>query len=168
MVDLKLFSGPSDGLRYDLTPFSRGDFTFATDGHVLVRIPRVAEVQERVTAPKIPEQWFDQSEVKEWLPIPELPSPSEPADCPTCHGGDEPPHDCPECACKCDDCDGTGKEIPKPVGVIVGTRKLSETILTRMKTLPGPVFLQSDGDKHSQCKFKFEGGLGCLMPMVSK
>lgn len=97
MVDLNLFSGPSDGFRLDLSPFSRGDFTFATDGHVLVRIPRVAEVQERVTAPKIPEQWFDQSEVNEWLPIPTLPTAQEPSDFPTCNGGDSSPHNCPEC-----------------------------------------------------------------------
>lgn len=32
-------------------PFSRGDFTFATNGHVMVRVPRIAGISEVEDAP---------------------------------------------------------------------------------------------------------------------
>ncbi len=46
MIDLKPFCGDND-IRYYLNePFSEGEFTYATNGHILIRVPRRDDVPE--------------------------------------------------------------------------------------------------------------------------
>jgi len=51
-IDLKLFCDPNDPVRPWLgQPFSAGAWTYATDGHIAVRVPRLEDVAENPAAP---------------------------------------------------------------------------------------------------------------------
>jgi hypothetical protein len=44
LEELKQFCGIEETCPYLHEPFSRGDFTYATNGHIMVRVPRLPEV----------------------------------------------------------------------------------------------------------------------------
>lgn len=70
--------------RYDLSePFSRGQYTYATNGHIIVRVPRIAEDAE-AHWPKI-ETVTDAISHAALAPLPRVAVP-EPIECPTCRG----------------------------------------------------------------------------------
>ena len=70
--------------RYDLSePFSRGQLTYATNGHIIVRVPRIAEDAE-AHWPEI-ETVTDAISHAALSPLPRLAVP-EPIECPTCRG----------------------------------------------------------------------------------
>lgn len=81
------------------TPFSAGEHTFATDGYILLRVPRMAEVPERDDAPKIDTTegnlGFSLSkEPLSWVPIPKVELKYRP--CNICNGTGRM-YECPEC-----------------------------------------------------------------------
>lgn len=70
--------------RYDLSqPFSRGAFSYATNGHIIIRVPRIAEDWE-ATWPKI-EQVTAAITHEHLSPLPTLHT-DDPGECPTCKG----------------------------------------------------------------------------------
>ena len=48
--DLMKFCGGNDRAGI-ATPFSIGEYTYATNGHIMVRVPRIADIPERTDAP---------------------------------------------------------------------------------------------------------------------
>lgn len=82
------------------TPYSRGEYTFATNGHMQIRVPRLVEVPEREDAPIVVISESDPvgknylKEPAEWLPVPAVTVASEP--CKQC-GGTGSGVECPEC-----------------------------------------------------------------------
>ena len=83
------------------TPWSTGTYSYATNGHMIVRVPRLAEVPERDDAPPT-DYLFPYKEPPEWIPLstiamPDI-APETEKTCPDCNGavGDEGA-DCPEC-----------------------------------------------------------------------
>lgn len=106
------------------TPWSAGEFSFATNGFILVRVPRVASVPERENAlnlktlmdlnPEPQEGYVDAPGIAD-LAIPE---------CPRCKGKESSPEACEECngagvvelsnryhdyECTCQSCGGDGE-----------------------------------------------------------
>lgn len=73
-MDLLKFCHPSALHNID-KPFSRGEWTYATDGRILIRVPRVDGYDED-KGPKNVEQMFNEAEfmrgVTVWQPLPEF------------------------------------------------------------------------------------------------
>lgn len=69
--------------RYDLAePFSRGQYTYATNGHILIRLPRIAEDAEGELKVEAVAEAISHANLS---PLPKLTVP-EPAECPVCKG----------------------------------------------------------------------------------
>ena len=106
------------------SPWSKGKFTFATNGYILVRVPRLQEVPEREDAVNVgavlkvnpePVEGFVDGPGIEGLDIPQ---------CPRCKGNESEPQEFEECdgsgvvnfensfheyECTCQSCDGDGE-----------------------------------------------------------
>lgn len=86
MVDLKQFCGTNTWRPYLNEPFSRGEYTYATDSAIIVRVPRVAEIGEVPGAPN-PEQIFATMPADGWRTLRvELPPVAPPKECSYCYG----------------------------------------------------------------------------------
>lgn len=79
-------------------PFTRGEFTYATDGHIGIRVPALPEFPHNDLAPKIEERWIDIDAYSEYAP-PDLSTTTFP----------ETPTDEELESIKCDKCDGEGE-----------------------------------------------------------
>ena len=147
-------------------PWSSGDYSYASNGHLIVRVPRMVDIAESDVAPKVagmfdkhmvePPEWFALSDIE----LPEM----EIVDCATCEGGEESVHDCPDCSCICEDCNDTGK-VEEIIRVKVGMALYQLKYLLMLKGLPncklGPT------GEWTPAPFRFDGGDGLLMPMRS-
>lgn len=96
MTDLNTFC-QTDGSPAIATPWTEGGWTYASDGHMLLRVPRRDDVPERIEAPKV----FGTSlgaafrkDPGEWAGVPALDITSEP--CGVCKGTGKQ-YICPEC-----------------------------------------------------------------------
>ena len=167
--DLAKFVSTDVGRARMARQWSRGEFTYATNGHIMVRIPRLAEVPECSDAPDVEgivmPLLADQTETAP-LPAYELPKVDK-NECRTCEGrGLE--HDCPDCECKCDDCDGTGGGVRAQISIgMFGAIYKLDYIKLLWMTLPGLRFSVRP-PKEGPAKFIFDGGgVGAIMPMSS-
>lgn len=115
-ADLQKFCEPQDGLRFSLQhPYSLGQSTYATNGHIIVCVPRLDDVPENDKAPN-PERLFATAKSGEWLPVPVCAMPAL-VPCKWCYGTGKDPVDK---RYKCEECDGK-KLVPDARShVIVG------------------------------------------------
>lgn len=98
-MDLKQFCADKDDPRWFLhQPWSRGDFTYATNGHIIVRVPRLPDVPENVQAPNAQALMFKAAPAKDWMPVPAATMPPD-GICDQCDGTglDEDGEDCEWC-----------------------------------------------------------------------
>ena len=161
-VDLNLFCGPACSEKgKDLSvPFSLNGHTYASNGHIAVRVPRRPDIPENKEAPSIEElerlPW-DFSRVKFGpLPEPKL----LPDRCGWCNGSGRQ-HNCPDCRCWRKHCHGSGKLQPR---VRIGKATFFGPYVEWMQTLPG---LEIGKPKlRAPLPFRFEGGEGLLMPRL--
>ena len=145
-------------------PWSDGEYSYATNGHIIVRVPRVASIKEREW-PRVdnlfpydnPPAWFSVSDIK----LPEV----QTADCSTCNGDGIIEHDdCLDCGGHdCVDCGGTGTIVAiQPV--LIGNSYFKLALLSILGDLPnckiGPAT-----EPLKQAPFQFDGGDGLIMPM---
>jgi hypothetical protein len=159
-VDLNLFCDPTScAPGRDLSvPFSLNGHSYATNGHIIVRVPRRPDIPENNGAPnaeKLERLPWDFSRVKFGpLPEPELLSDQ----CWACEGRGHK-HTCPDCCCECEHCEGSGKLPPR---VRVGKAVYFGPYVEWMQTLPG---LEIGKPKPADpLPFRFKGGEGLLMP----
>lgn len=146
-------------------PFSRGDFTYASDGVVIVRVARLADVAEISTAPaaeSLPFADANAAFTKAPTTI-ELPAVKE-LECECCSGRGSQ-HDCPQCTCECEECGGHG-QVLETVTVGIGPANFSAKHLKRILVLPnlqlGPLSFSDP------VPFRFDGGDGLIMPVRGK
>lgn len=161
MVDLKKFCGTDTWRTYLHEPFSRDEYTYATNGHIIVRVPRVAEIGE---VPRIlaPEKIFAPLPADGWRTLRvALPPAAPPKECGACYDGYE--HDCPGCTCECYECKGTGLDEPN-LSTEIGGVIFDLKYIRMIAELPGVEIYVTDGK--SPTFFRFEGGDGALMPML--
>lgn len=96
MIDLKQFC-QTEGSPAISTPWSEGDYTYASNGHLLVRVPRIGDIPEKIEAPSIVGTsigaGFDKK-IEEWFEVPNLVI--APKDCQICKGTGRQ-YNCPEC-----------------------------------------------------------------------
>lgn len=105
-------------------PFSFGDYTYATNGHVAIRVPRREDVAENADAPNLTIQpLFAKADdfVMASLPSIDLSNVAvakcatcrgrkSGVECPYCRGTGEHQCDCDHCEMDCDECHGEGIE----------------------------------------------------------
>lgn len=147
------------------TPWSEGMWSYASDGRIMVKIPRDVNIPENPKAPtRLHEVWkaFPDGEV-DWMPLPEIPEKPDPERCGECLGSGR-------CICSCEhehdcgQCDGTGeKEVIQSIHY--GVRRMNCDYLRLIERLPNPLCAVAYGDKHTALAFKFDGGTGLVMPI---
>ena len=103
-ADLQRFCADADDVRpqrYHMhAPWSRGERTYATNGHILVHVPRLAEVPENAKAAPDAENLLERTKTGEWLLVPETEMPPD-VPCSWCEGSGKDPsyrrYKCSEC-----------------------------------------------------------------------
>lgn len=175
-MDLKKFCGSEESRPYLSTPFTIGDWSYATNGHICVRVPRIEDVpaatEEKLTA-NVPKLFADIPE-DGYVPLPAVVIEADPHDdCEECDGRGNV-HDCPSCQCVCSACDGTGTPvIGHNTSVQIGEAIFSGRYIAQIQTMPGVRITAPIKDVGSHlelkaCFFKFDGGEGALMPRRNK
>lgn len=161
MIDLQKFCD-ADTVLYNrpstATPWSAGENTFATNRHLIIRVPRRDDVAERKNAPALTElsQWFFK-EPEKWYPIPSVNPKMQP--CGECNGKGKHKHR--GTFITCEDCEGKG-EIQRHLGIDVGPAKFSDVYLSWLAELPGVEI--GPFEPFDPARFRFQGGDGLLMP----
>lgn len=165
MIDLSIFCGRDESRPYLLQPFSFGEFSYATNGHVMVRVPRLPDVAEQTQKGKwdAPFEGLEQAAFS----APKFTLPKQPAqdtECEACDGrGFE--HDCPDCECTCSACDGSGSEAAEAnVSTSYEGAVFALRYVRRVLALPG-IELAHVKASDAPLFFRFDGGAGALMPM---
>lgn len=178
-IDLQPFCALPNSIREYLEhPFRYGDWTYATNGYILVRVPAV-EGDAPIAADGVVK--MSQGHLENILAAPlcdatfaplrvNLP-PIEMRECMTCGGSgiwkDDP---APGMFTKCDDCDGSGK-VEKETSVSIAGVFFSAKYIAQIAALPeaelptNPIHPRDRWDV-TPCPFRFSGGIGALMPMV--
>lgn len=161
-VDLKRFC--SEDRNTLLEPFNRAGYTWATDGKILLRVPLRIDVPEREDAPHAERVWTKPTELLVPIKPFDLPVPSS-VECAECSGrGTE--HDCPDCSCECEVCEGKGR-IDDQTYVSVGEHAaMPYRDALKILSLPG---LEAEAltDVATRLHFRFRGGEGIVMLMHS-
>lgn len=169
MINLQAFCGDG-GIDFRIgSPFSKGDWTYATNGHIIIRVPLVAGLREDGTnAEKIFEDATKGVRPSLNFVVPELPplTEAQAVKCSECDGTGSA-HDCPSCDCSCDDCCGTGLIDGAPpdklVSVQVGGVPFACDYIRLISTLPSVQITKPIKEK--PWWFAFDGGEGILMPL---
>ena len=142
-------------------PFGVGKYTYASNGVILVRVPRSdwpsADLPSEVLPASFPQvlEWLDGSPAM--APLPAIPPGPFYTRCLWCAGSGEVESD------ECDECDGEGV-IEKYTYYRFGTRSFNARYLRRIKALPDSR-LAIKGPKMDGALFTFTGGRGLLMPV---
>ena len=169
LEQLKPFCSTDDERIVINEPASHGAFTWATDGRILVRVPRMAEVPEVAEFPPVKPTWdatFDPS--ADFQPLPPLPDDPVPeVPCEECEGDGW--RVCLECGTEhsCGKCRGAGI-IEDRRWTLVGGHPFKVKYLHRIAALPDPrlaVTPMMDRGKvtGARASFIFDGGHGVLM-----
>lgn len=161
---LKSFFSKNEGRKELLGPWSEGEYTIATAGKILIRIPKMTEVPENPCAPKTKQLWAAEhlkGELRD-LHFEDMKVITGPCDnckeigialndidCPDCDGEGACEHcgaDCKRCNgfgmirtkgnadVKCKVCDGTGK---KPLVYSFGAASYVPEQIKKITGLPG-------------------------------
>ncbi len=160
MLDLTPFCSTDPSRPYLGMPFNRGDLTYATNGHIAVRVPKRRDCPEGKTAA---EKVFPADPPISLRELPKYKIPRVKSEaCGACDGrGYE--HDCPDCTCVCIRCDGAGK-CAEPISVALGGAVFDGRYIKMLLRLKS-VMVPADPDPFAGMYFKFDGGEGVLMPM---
>lgn len=173
-LDLQQFCGKSEMRLFINGPFSDGDYTYATDLHIAVRVSRRPGVSEAEHIPDM-KKLFGTCDDFICFPItinmPVLPERLE-SKCSPCGGEGvrtENEHDeCPSCMCEverqCEDCEGTGKKSSDHhTAIDIFEVPFSAKYVRLLSLLPDLAIKMPE--QKSTMYFKFKGGDGLLMPM---
>lgn len=177
MLDLQPFCSTDETRWYLLKPFSMGEFSYATNGHIEIRQPRREDIPEMdEKAPK-----FDasapfagiESAVFSRIEADLPPPPETTGPCKLCDGrGYE--HDCPSCDCVCEPCHGSGEMDPERfISTSIGGVFFVLSYVRQMLELPGveisnTAVLSIKHKKSRPLLFRFDGGEGALMPRMKQ
>ena len=154
--DLSLFCASEQFGRTNLTtPFSRGNWTYATDGKVMVRIPRRADIPERGDAPHVERIWPKEVPLQFVPVVPTRLPEREYVQCDMCDGRGSR-HDCPDCQCRCEECQGEGL-LEEAVAIGVGPELVTRRVAELLMALPDAEIAPMAG---AVMQFRFRGGDG--------
>ena len=174
MIDLQKFCDPERG--FVSKPFSLGDYSYATNDDIALRVPRRDDVEQAQDVKTEKAALAIDAYIEEfqkmrhhcWRPIPdgELPAWNG-KPCWFCGGKGKLDH-CPTCdqPCKCPECDGTGEIRGDHPGVEIARGVVvSAVYLGWIRELPPPVQFKAKrgADRQATIYFEFDGGWGVLM-----
>lgn len=129
-AELQRFAAGEDGLRYNISlPWSRGEWSYATNRHIIVRVPRLADVDENPQTPDA-EKLFVEAKQTEFIPVPVCAMPAD-VDCKHCGGAGViwvSRHQNERCGW----CDHTGK-VPCFDGMDVGDSHFAQRYLAMIQ-----------------------------------
>ena len=163
-IDLTQFC-ERNGFRLWMTePFGIGEYTYASNGVILVRVPRsdwpscdLPEVVRPASFPQI-RKWLNGSPAM--APIPAIPPGPYYEKCFMCSGSGEVQSDCGDIE-ECEECDGEGV-IEKHTFYRFGSRSFNARYLRMIQALPDSR-LATYGPQTEAALFAFTGGRGLLM-----
>jgi hypothetical protein len=168
--DLQTFCSTDSDPRYReiQRPFSRGDWTWATDGHLIIRVPRLQAVSEGAAVTlKIIEDTIAACRNDTTRPIGTLPEPTTiRIECDHCNGTGRK-HDSPCCNCECSECDGDGWLIYKSdddISVSIHEVPFDVGLFRKLSDLPN-LRVQAIAEPKKPLYLRFDGGEGLLMPL---
>ena len=157
--ELKKFCADEDDPRFYLhVPCTRGEYTYATNGHLLIRAPKIDGVAENEKFPDMDVVFAKAGNAGGYLPVPEMKMP-EPKECDRCDGTGE--H---ECTCGdehgCHYCDGTGK-VPNTDAVSIGGTFFAKRYIAAIQGWE----ISASLDRTKAAWIRNGDLLGLLMPM---
>lgn len=161
-VDLQWFCSTDPFRPYLHKPWSFGDYTYATNGHICGRVQRITEIPECGHAPGCQAaKIFDDSPVPKFraMRLASLPDP-EMAECDMCSGRGRA-HDCPGCDCVCEECAGTG-EVETVATVTINGAPFNVKYI-RLLLKIGATIADIELTPGIPMRFQFLGGEGVLM-----
>lgn len=183
----------SEKIKNFVEPWTRDGFTYATNGHILIRVPALPDVPDNPGAPGISKTFAMFNISEESFDIPVLPAPQYSVceecegkgkgfTCPECDGRGvvlwetnrhEYEADCLECDGdgivngNCPGCGGTGKRIER-FGFKINGVSFDRDCLALLKNLPEikiyPQPINTKVYSQSASSFTFDGGDGLIMP----
>lgn len=161
--DLTPYCSTEEFRPYLQKPASRGDWTYALNGHILVRVQRRAEVPEIERFPD-GEKILNPLNFSACEPVVFRQFPPHPEDeeCPRCNGRGTK-HDCADCTCECSKCGGSGRVVAVQ-GCLVHGIPFDLKYIRLIAGLPG-IRIPKTIDPKNPMPFVFEGGIGVLMPL---
>jgi len=185
MINLQLFCGRN--VNFNLGwPFSKGGYTYATDGHIAIKIPYVPG-NDRLPPVSAYKMDYAPTHDGDWCAVPPY-GPLETEQCSHCKGTTFS-HECDGCGgegyiaeddpCRfcdgegavpggdrmCENCNGTGTAYADCYpSVHFGTTMLSPKLLDKIRTLPKAEIFLPASPTH-QVHFRFDGGVGIVMAM---
>lgn len=174
-IDLQSFCGADDIRKWLRAPFSGGEFTYATDGRIAVRVPRRSDAPELTDpkfakAPEVLDKWFAGIAAAEFestasIVLPDTIEKCEDVECDSCdaRGYD---HDCPECTCVCAECGGSGRvrDVEKiSIEALGAIWRLP--FLRKVLSIPGLEIASTPRGDGRPALFRFDGGFAALMPL---
>jgi hypothetical protein len=152
-------------------PFSCGDFSYATNGHIMVRVPRRSDVPEA----KVKGRWdvpfrLDLRSGMQFVPLRfDLPEAPQTGRCPDCAGDGRFDNGMLEFECEL--CRGKGWiDSEAWMSTDIGVASFNLSYVRRMAELPGIcVALPHLSDQWREpLQFTFDGGIGSLMPLTAR
>jgi hypothetical protein len=164
MIDLKMFCVEDFHLRSATLgqPWSAGAYTYASNGHILVRVSRCHDVPENHLAPNA-EELIEMAYGGEFVQMPPVQIPPlVETECEEC-GGSGHEHECPDCECDCKTCSGTGTTLERST-IAIDEALFATTYIRRILELPGLEISRYPAPE-DPLSFRFLGGIGLLMPM---
>ncbi len=153
-------------------PFSVGTHTYASNGHICIRVPRRADVQELKATSEASKRildgvskfFRDGVHYRALAPF-DLP-PEEDEPCGFCNGrGTE--HACPDCTCECANCNDGKVSSDERLSVGINGAPFAAHYVRMLLALPGLQVNEANWKKRGQrgcvLQFRFDGGDGVLM-----
>jgi len=157
--ELQTFCSTDPGRANLAVPWTRGDYTWATNGKILVRVPAIDGVENCPAAPDAALIFEKNGRDCEWQSVPTVAMPLD--DCHSCDGSGF--H---ECSCgdgnshPCGYCNGTGKRLDREVQTAIGDARFAHCYLA---LIPG--WEISPGGHKDAAWIRKGDALGLLMPM---
>lgn len=157
-----------------LKPWKHGEHVFATDGRIMVRTsaalfpevaPNDAPKETADTLQNRTEELFaDLPPDDHWLAPTDEMREVKPVKCDKCVDGIKQCESCSHHG-ECDYCDGTGFSVPH-TAIKVGNAYMNRLYVEKLCRLPGVMLhLPPDRKELDAVRFRFDHGIGVLMPM---
>ena len=155
--ELNKFCADADDLRGLHQPWTRDGYTWASDVHIAVRVPAIADVPDNESAPSTTKLFAETAPPGEWVAVPAVKAP-ELDECDDCYGGGQ--H---ECHCghehECGTCNGSGKVRGIAIAIAVGNSNFADRYLHMIQGWE----IAPNGQQAAW--IRKDDALGLLMPM---